>query len=97
MSQHKHEMMTPQHHLWPTFRGVLEREIKLSVKCDHTHKDTYRAMSDLSTEPCCQLMSIGYFYAEGGFCSCEVLLNVGAERKGKVRRRKVAKKGGGKK
>ena len=87
----KHEMMTPINKLWPFFRISLEK-MTTQFKCDHTHTNSKQVMSFMNVEPCCQLMSIGYFYASGGFCDCEVLMNVGVNKRGKPGNRFKVKK-----
>ncbi len=75
------EIMTPDHPCWDEFADILADKDHLDIpdepgpmKCDHTHKHAraiLAAMGDFDIEE-----TIHLFEEFGGYCDCEILLNV---------------------
>jgi len=90
------EMMTPRNRRWPEFIDRLAGPEGCRFrpgptwKCSHTHRFTAKILRSMG---CLVERSIGFFIANGGFCDCEVVMNVGAKpRRGRPARVKRTKK-----
>jgi hypothetical protein len=92
-------VMTPKHSHWAAFYEQLDTAVhpkprkdgRQVSKCVHDHRAVRRVLSrgDYKCDPS---LSIAYFQANGGYCDCEVLWNVGADKRAPPVRRRRSKK-----
>ena len=66
------ETLTLQHPRWNAFARELVEV--LSKRCHHDHRHAERIMTSMGNINI--PASIEYFASRGGFCDCEILLNV---------------------
>lgn len=72
------QIMTPEHPRWIEFYNHLS-EMVYDSGCEHTHNAAEVALKSFGFAPEEIEASVRYFREHGGHCSCEVLLNVGAD------------------
>jgi hypothetical protein len=91
------DVMTPKNRRWKRFRARLEgpegcmlvRGTKPIWRCNHTHTFATKILRAMG---CDVPTSLTFFREHGGFCDCEVLLNVGRDRRPVRRRRRRQRK-----
>lgn len=69
------QVMTTEYPQWTEFRDHLAEMCHLKP-CDHTHNATERALESFGFTPEEVAASLEYFKRKGGFCDCEILMNV---------------------
>jgi hypothetical protein len=69
----RNEVMSPEHHRWPDFCQTLTRLLN-KYACDHDHHLAERAMAELGGIDIPE--SIALFCKHGGYCDCEIILNI---------------------
>ncbi len=79
MDAERIRIMSPTHPRWSEFAARL-RELQ-PARCDHTFQRTRRVLEEI--EGADVEKSLEYFESEGGFCDCEVILNVVVPAEGK--------------
>jgi len=74
------EIMTPEHPRWDEFADALSAAINAQNEpgvsdCKHTFDSTRQVLAEMGVDVNVEA-TIKYFELKGGFCDCEVLLNL---------------------
>ncbi len=66
--------LTPQHPRWEDFVLALEDTLEAAGVCDHSHRISSHWLEDHGFDV---TETLAHFEQHGGFCDCEVYVNLG--------------------
>lgn len=69
-------LMTIEHPRWQAFRYTLAEGM---AACHHDHRQTRATLQAMAFTDAEIEASVAYFCERGGYCDCEVLMNVGTD------------------
>lgn len=69
-------VMTPNHRRWSEFYNRLSK-LTLESGCRHDYSNAVKVLAEMGADVGESLESLESFTSHGGFCDCEILMNLG--------------------